>query len=103
LAIKIISPGHGGIFRTGDGVPWVRTLNHILTDDNGNPNKLESIQDLRAYYEAHPEVRPKESHPAFPSSYGDIERPDPAQAAKARKKEGEKLIRKMRSITVGQP
>ena len=71
LLDKIITLGHGGIWRKGDSVPWVRSVAKFLTDgDKPNPN-INTLDDLRTYYKEHPNIRPKESHPAFPSSYGD--------------------------------
>lgn len=97
-AKKVITLGHGGIVRTGDSVPWVREATLTLGDDARN---VQTIQDLRKYYQTHPNVRPVESHSAFPSEYGDcMDRPDPKQVAKQRSKKGHELIRSMRKIEV---
>lgn len=101
-AHKIIALGHGGIRRTGDGLPWVRSLNKVLTDENGNHTNLETVQDYRNYLAANPNVRPKEDHPALPSSYGDAlySKPDPAEVKRRRNKAGYEHLRKMRKIEV---
>ena len=98
-AKKTIEWGHGGIIRTGDAVQWVKDA--ALTLDSDKP--IETIQDLRNFYREHPNVRPVESHPALPSSYGDAldGKPDPVVEKKKRSKKGHELLRKMRSIEVG--
>lgn len=98
-AKKVIELGHGGIFRTGDAVSWVKEA--ALTLDSDRP--IETVQDLRDFYRENPNVRPKESHPALPSSYGDAmdHRRDPVAEKKERSKMGHELIRKMRSIEIG--
>jgi putative FmdB family regulatory protein len=100
-AEKVMKLGHGGILRTGDSVPWIRSLNNILTDGD-KPNSLETIQDLRNYYATHPNVVPAESHPAIPSSLGDAigSKQDPMADKQKRSKQGHELIRKMRRIEV---
>lgn len=102
-AVKIIMQGHGGIFRKSDAAPWVRDAAKVLTDDDERPNpNLQSVDDLRKYLSENPNVRPKESHPAFPSSYGDAfsSKPDPVQQAKERSRKGREKLRAMRSITL---
>ena len=99
---KIMTCGHGGIIRTGDSVPWVRDAALTLGDgERPNPN-IHTVQDLRDFYQANPNIRPKESHPAFPSEYGDAmsSRPDPAEVKRQRSKKGHEKLRKLRSITV---
>jgi len=100
---KIIINGHGGIFRKSDAAPWVRDAAKVLTDDDERPNpNLQSVDDLRKYLSENPNVRPKESHPAFPSSYGDAfsSKPDLVQQAKERSRKGREKLRAMRSITL---
>lgn len=103
VSSKVISLGHGGIVRTGDSVPWVRDVAKVLTDnDNPNPN-IETVQDLRNYYKANPNIRPVESHPALPSSYGDAKdagKVDKKHVLAERSRKGHEVIRKMRSIEV---
>lgn len=99
---KIISLGHGGIFRKGDAVSWVKDAAKVLTkSDRPNPN-LQTVDDYRRYLTLHPEVRPKESHPCIPSSYGDCfdAKPDPKQIERERSKRGEQKLREMRTITL---
>lgn len=105
-AKKIITKGHGGIFRANDSIPWVRSVSDVLTDRNGNPANIETIQDLRQYYRDNPNIIPQESHPLLPSSLGDAydNRPDLERQKKERTKKGNELLRKMRSINVvGRP
>jgi putative FmdB family regulatory protein len=102
-AKKVIKIGHGGIFRTGDSVPWVRDVAKVLGDgEKPNPN-INTVQDLRRYYKEHPNCLPKESHPAFPSSYGDaLSKPDIKAQKERRSKIGHEKLRELRTITVGQ-
>jgi len=99
---KVIVLGHGGIVRTGDSVPWVRDAAKFLTNTDRPNDKLHTVQDLRSYYEAHPNVRPKESHPALPSSYGDAlyAKPDPTVLKEKRNRAGNEYLRKLRRIEV---
>lgn len=102
ISRKVIRSGHGGIFRKSDASPWVRDAAKVLTDsDRPNPN-LQSVDDLKRYLAENPKVRPKESHPAFPSSYGDCfdNRPDPAARAQERSRKGLKKLREMRAISI---
>lgn len=104
IAKKVITLGHGGIWRTGDELPWVRdvamVLNDVPDDPRPNPN-IKTVQDLRNYYATHPQVRPKESHPAFPSSFGDFtSRTDPAYTKQQRSKKAHEKLRELRSINV---
>jgi len=102
---KIFTQGHGGIWRKSDSLPWVRDVAKVLTEapdsDRPNPN-INTVDDLRNYYQTHPKVVPAESHPAFPSSLGDAKdsRPDPKEVKRKRKKQGNELLRKMRGITI---
>jgi putative FmdB family regulatory protein len=100
---RVIVLGHGGIIRTGDSVPWVRDAAQVLTDnDHPNPN-LQTIQDLRQYYRDHPNIRPAESHPAFPSSFGDAldsSHKDIKHEKEVRSRKGHELIRKMRKLEI---
>jgi len=105
MAGRIITLGHGGIQRTGDALPWVKDVASVLTDGD-EPNKnIETIQDLRRYYQSHPNVVPAESHPSLPSSLGDsiYQKPTPAslnadKAKRARK--GREKLRDMRSLSI---
>lgn len=101
ISKKIIVLGHGGIWRKGDSVPWVRDTAKILTDsDHPNPN-IQTPDDLKKYLEANPNIRPKEDHPLYPSHYGDcFSRPDPKQVERERSRKGDKALREMRSITL---
>jgi len=100
-AKKVILNGHGGIWRMSDSLPWVRDAAKVLTeDDRPNPN-INTVQDLRRYYKTHPNCRPKESHPAFPSSYGDaLDRPDEKAIKAKRSRQAHEKLREMRSIKV---
>lgn len=91
---KIIVQGCGGIQR--EDPEWIRELDPVINDDGSKP--LRTIKDLRQFYETHPNVRPLESHPAIPSSFGDFKRPDEATERRERKKQAEKVLRKRRNL-----
>ena len=94
---KIITIGHGGIQR--NDAEWVRSVSRFFEMD-GYP-KMETVQDVRKFYAEHPNVKPAESHPAFPSSVGDIERLKPfEERMSARKKKAVDLVRKDEALTV---
>jgi putative FmdB family regulatory protein len=99
---RIITLGHGGIFRTGDSIPWVRSMSEILTDGDGpNPN-METIQDMRQFYRDHPNIIPADSHPSLPSSMGDelYKKPDLKAEKAARSKKAKEKLRELRAISV---
>lgn len=101
-AAKIIIGGHGGILRTGDDMPWVKSAALTLGDgEKPNPD-INTIQDLRKYYADNPNVVPVESHPALPSSLGDRinSKPDPAASKRERSRRAHKKLREMRSISI---
>ena len=103
ISDKIVSLGHGGIWRKGDSLPWVRDVAKVLTDnDRPNPN-INTVDDLRNYYDTHPNVRPKESHPALPSSYGDSAdkgKVDHELKRVQRSRKANEYLRNLRSIEV---
>lgn len=102
-AKKIISLGHGGIWRKSDSVPWVRSVAKVLTDnERPNPN-INTVDDLKQYYKEHPNIRPKESHPAFPSSYGDAMdagKIDKKQKMVERSRKASEYLRNLRRIEI---
>lgn len=101
VARKIIALGHGGIWRTGDSLPWIRDVAKVLGNDGEPPPQLETIEDLRNYHRANPNVVPMESHPALPSSIGDVDRPpDKAQLKAERSRKAHDVIRNMRRVEV---
>jgi len=101
ISQKIIVLGHGGYLRPDTG--WVKGVSDVLEADI-HPSKraIKTVSDYKAYLKANPNVKPKESHPSIPSSYGDIKRPDPAQDRINMKKRALETIRRKRQITVGQ-
>lgn len=96
-AQKIIVLGHGGIQK--ENPDWIKSINSVFTD--GEIKKpLETISDLRKFYRDNPNIRPKESHPALPSSLECESPPDQAQIAAERKKTGMKKLADLQRVSV---
>ena len=93
LAIRVIALGHGG-YQRQESV-WVKDVAKSLEDPS-----IKTLSDLKRFYMQNPNVKPKESHPAFPSSIGDVQKPDKAKARADRNKQALEYIRKRRAITV---
>ena len=94
---KIIVLGHGGIRRNDS--EWVKGVSKIFEIDGHKP--METIDDLKGFYHENPNIRPWESHPAFPSSLGDCPRkPDEAERKRKRRKKGIEYLRKNEALTV---
>lgn len=99
-ADRVFINGHGGIRRPDSA--WVKDAAMVLTDtDQPNPN-LNTVEDLRGYLSAHPEIVPAESHPAFPSSIGDVNKIDVKEQKRQRAKDARKLIRRRRRVEINQ-
>lgn len=64
---KIIKVGHGGVRRSDS--EWVRDAGMSLEQP------FNTVDDLRVFLERNPNIVPKESHPALPSSIGDVPSP----------------------------
>lgn len=96
VADKTIEIGHGGILRKGDSIPWVRSVGKIL-----GPG-INTVEDLRNFYKTHPNIVPKESHPALPSKLGDAmyKKPDQVELKKQRSKKAHEKLRQLRRITL---
>ena len=97
-AKHIITLGHGGIFRSD--TEWVKKeVSPFFEIDGHRP--METIDDLRRFYKENPTIRPYESHPAFPSSLGDVPRPpDEATKKKERHKKAMEYLKKDQALTV---
>ena len=94
---KIILKGHGGVWRPD--ATWVKDIDAIFRDDTGKP--INTVEDLRRFYRENPNVKPMESHPALPSSIGDVSTPPTVEEMAAqRKKDAAKKIADMRRITI---
>ena len=94
---RIIVLGHGGIFR--NDALWVRDASKVFEFDGNKP--METVSDLKAFFQKHPNIKPKESHPAFASSIGDCPRPrDEATRKKAIRKKAIEYLRKSEALTV---
>jgi putative FmdB family regulatory protein len=97
-AKKVIVLGHGGYLRPDS--QWIRGAAKVLSDDD-RPLPIENTTELRRYLEAHPHIKPKESHPAIPSRLGDCARPETEPEKRRRfHKEAEKRLTDMRSISI---
>lgn len=93
-AHKIIVRGHGGV--RGDECAWVRDVGKTLEDPN-----IQTISDLRRFLKENPNIKPCESHPALPSSIGDIDKgPDAAERKRVRSKKAHDYIRSKRAINI---
>ena len=94
---NIITIGHGGIWR--NDAQWVKDTSKVFEFD-GN-SKMETVSDLKAFLKANPNIKPKESHPALPSSIGDCPRPpDEATRRRTVRKQAMEYLRKSEAITV---
>jgi putative FmdB family regulatory protein len=94
---KVIVNGHGGIQR--NDTTWVREATKMFDMDGHRP--MNTIDDLRKFYQENPTIRPQESHPALPSSLGDYSRPpDEVEVKRQRKKQAMEWLRKDESLTV---
>lgn len=91
-ATKIIVLGHGGIQR--EDPSWIKGVGQSLE------TPMETIGDLRKYYNEHPNIRPVESHPALPSSLACETPTDPGVIAKERTKAGIKKVADMRRVSI---
>lgn len=101
-AKKIIVLGHGGVLRQDS--TWVRGVASMLSDDERRPLPINTVAELRDYYAKNPNIRPRESHPAFASSLGDVQRPMGEQERKdSAKKLARQRISEMRAITINTP
>jgi putative FmdB family regulatory protein len=89
---KIICLGYGGVQR--EDPAWVKSVGESLE------TKISTIKELRDFYQQHPNIRPKESHPCLPSSIGDVCKPDKVQRQRERKKRALEYLRKKRAITI---
>ena len=67
ISKKVIVNGHGGFFSTESN--WPKEVGKTLEAP------IETVQDLKKFYENNPNIKPKESHPSIPSTVGDIKRP----------------------------
>jgi len=96
-ARKIITLGHGGIMRP-DSL-WIRDASKVFEHDGAKP--FNTIKGLRNFLKKHPNIKPKESHPALPSSIGDCETPKPeAIRMEERRKKAIDWYRKDTSLTL---
>jgi putative FmdB family regulatory protein len=101
-ARKVITLGHGGVLRQDSA--WVRGVASVLSDDERKPLRIETMSELRDYYAAHPNIRPRESHPGLPSSLGDVPKPETSAERRARlKKRALERVKDMRSVSINTP
>ncbi len=97
LSKKVIVKGHCGVHRK-DSL-WVKDVSKIFEIDGHRP--METIEDLRRFHAENPKLKPKESHPAFSSSLGDISvLPDKASIKGKVRKEANEWLRKDEALTV---
>ena len=95
---KIISLGHGGIRRNDS--KWIRDEVSPMFEMDGEP-PMKTVEDYRNFLQRNPKIKPKESHPALPSSIGDCPRlPDEATRFKKMKKKAEEYVRKDNTLIV---
>lgn len=93
---NVITIGHGGIFR--NNAEWVRGVSKVFEMDGHKP--FETVQDYHQFLKDNPKIKPKESHPALPSSIGDCPRvPDKATRWRTMKKQAMEYLRKSEAIT----
>ena len=83
---KVICLGYGGVQR--EDPAWVKGVGEVFD------TKISTIKELREFYKSNPNIRPNESHPALPSSIGDVSKPDKAQQLRERKKKAAEHLRK---------
>lgn len=94
---NVITIGHGGIWRNDSS--WVRDASKVFEFDGNRP--METVSDLKSFLQSHPNIKPKESHPALPSSIGDCHRPpDEATRRKAIKRKAMEYLRSREALTV---
>jgi len=98
LSPKVIVLGHGGVQRKDP--EWVRSLNGVVVDEGNRP--VNTIEDLRRFYRENPNVRPKDSHPAFKTSDVDapVSRTSDRTKKHTRRKKAAEVLRKHRSISI---
>ena len=96
-ARNIIVLGHGGVWRNDS--EWVRGVSKVFEVDGHKP--FETVQDYHQFLKDNPSIKPKESHPALPSSIGDCPRkPDKATRWRTMKKQAMEYLRKSEALTV---
>jgi len=95
---KIITLGHGGIWRKDTA--WIRDeVSPMFEMDGERP--METVEDYRDFLQRNPTIKPKESHPALPSSAGDCPRPkDEATRLKDMSKQAMEYVRKDNTLIV---
>ncbi len=75
ISKQVIVNGGGGFFSTESN--WPKEVGKTLEEPS-----IETVQDLKKFYENNPNIKPKESHPSIPSTIGDIKRPACEKEAK---------------------
>uniref|UniRef100_A0A6M3IFI0 Putative regulatory protein FmdB zinc ribbon domain-containing protein n=1 Tax=viral metagenome TaxID=1070528 RepID=A0A6M3IFI0_9ZZZZ len=97
ISKNIITLGKGGIRRNDSS--WIRETSKQFEMDGHRP--MHTIEDLRQFYKENPTIKRGDSHPALPSSVGDIQRPVSKQERFAKmKKQAMEFIRRDNTLTV---
>jgi len=94
---KIVVLGHGGIHRKDS--EWVRTVAAGFNRDEIT-GPIQTVEDLRRFYADNPHIRPKESHPALPSSLDPGSPPNPDVAETQMKRAGIEKLTDMRRVSI---